>query len=82
MRCLRFRELESSVAGLVPDVDAPEGSGGVDLGLGACAVVGRVPEVEGIGEECGELEDEEPLEPDCGGEGGAGSCTGSRGGYC
>ena len=45
--------------------------------------MGLVPEVEGVGEECGVLVAEEVLEPELGGEaggsGGAGGATGGAG---
>ena len=61
----------------MPEVDAPEGSGfdcwvlasGVDFFL--------VPEVDGVGEECGLLVAGEPLESKLGGE--AGGCSGAGG---
>ena len=38
--------------------------------------LGRVPEVDRVGEECGELEEVELLESVCGGDAGAGSGAG------
>jgi hypothetical protein len=56
----------------VPEIDAPEGSGclcPVDAG---CVCLCLVPEVEGVGEECGVLEGVEVLESVSGGDAGAG----------
>ncbi len=36
---------------VVPDVDAPEGSGFVAGAFGADACLGRVPDVDGVGDE-------------------------------
>jgi hypothetical protein len=48
--------------GVVPEVDAPEGSGLVAVALGAEGCLGLVPEVEGVGEECGLLAEVELVE--------------------
>ncbi len=37
---------------MVPEVEAPEGSGFKAGAFGAEACLGRVPEVEGVGDEC------------------------------
>ncbi len=42
--------------------------------------LGLVPEVDRVGEECGELEEVELLESVCGGDAGAGSGAGAGGG--
>ncbi len=47
---------------MVPDVEAPDGSGLIGAGVVDWPITSRVPDVEGVGEECGELEEEEPLE--------------------
>ena len=47
---------------MVPEVDAPEGSGLVAVALGAEGCLGLVPEVEGVGEECGLLAEVELVE--------------------
>ncbi len=38
-------------SGVVPDVEAPEGSGFAAGAFGADACLGRVPEVDGVGDE-------------------------------
>jgi len=40
---------------VVPEVEAPEGSGLATVALGAEGGLGFVPEVEGVGDECGLL---------------------------
>jgi len=40
------------VGGVVPEVEAPDGSGFVVGAFGAVVCSGRVPEVEGVGDEC------------------------------
>ena len=40
---------------MVPEVEAPEGSGLATFALGAEGGLGFVPEVEGVGDECGLL---------------------------
>ena len=41
--------------GVVPEVEAPDGSGFVVGAFGAAVCLGRVPEVDGVGDECGLL---------------------------
>ena len=41
--------------GVVPEVEAPDGSGFVVGAFGATVCLGRVPEVDGVGDECGLL---------------------------
>ncbi len=41
--------------GVVPEVDAPDGSGFVVGAFRAAVCLGRVPEVDGVGDECGLL---------------------------
>ena len=41
--------------GVVPEVEAPVGSGFVVGAFGAVVCLGRVPEVDGVGDECGLL---------------------------
>ena len=60
------------VEDLVPDWEAPEGSGAFDFIISGCRCLGSVPEVEGVGEECTEVEEEEPLELVSGAATGAG----------
>ena len=43
------------VGGVVPEVEAPDGSGFAVDAFGAVGGLGRVPEVDGVGEECGLL---------------------------
>ena len=40
---------------MVPEVEAPDGSGFAVDAFGAVGGLGRVPEVDGVGEECGLL---------------------------
>ena len=40
---------------MVPEVEAPDGFGFVAGAFGAVVCLGRVPEVEGVGDECGLL---------------------------
>ena len=40
---------------MVPEVDAPDGSGFAVGAFGAAVDLGRVPEVDGVGDECGLL---------------------------
>ncbi len=47
---------------MVPEVEAPEGSGLATVALGAEGGLGFVPEVEGVGDECGLLAEVEPVE--------------------
>ncbi len=67
----------------MPEVQAPEGSGCSCRAIGGCNCLGLVPEVEGVGEECGMLVAGEVLKPELGGEagrsGGAGGATGGAG---
>jgi len=47
---------------VVPEVEAPEGSGLATVALGAEGCLGFVPEVEGVGDECGLLAEVELVE--------------------
>ena len=47
---------------MVPEVEAPEGSGLVTVAFGAEGCLGFVPEVEGVGDECGLLAEVELVE--------------------
>ncbi len=47
---------------MVPEVDAPDGSGLATVALVAEGCLGFVPEVEGVGEECGLLAEVELVE--------------------
>ena len=66
---------------MLPEVEAPEGSGLGCWVVGGCGCFGLVPEVEGVGEECGEFVAGDVLEPELGGEpGGVGGAGGATGG--
>jgi len=60
------------VGGVVPEVEAPDGSGLFEWVVAGWICLVLVPEVHGVGDECGELEEVEPpvLVPGC--EAGAG----------
>jgi len=62
--------------GVVPYVEAPEGSGCCCLAGCSCNCFGLVPKVEGVGDECGVLVAGEVLESELGGEAGAGGGAG------
>jgi len=63
---------------VLPEVEAPEGSGLGCWVVGGCGCFGLVPEVEGVGEECGEFVAGDVLEPELGGEpGGVGGAGGA-----
>ena len=47
---------------MVPEVEAPEGSGLAAVALGAEVCLDFVPEVEGVGDECGLLAEVELVE--------------------
>ncbi len=65
---------------VVPEVEAPDGSFWFELvGAGGVCLV-LVPEVDGVGDECGEFEEVEPLELVSAGDAGAGSGTGCAAG--
>ena len=49
---------------MVPEVEAPEGSGFTVGAFGAEVCLGRVPDVEGVSEECELLAVEELVEPE------------------
>jgi hypothetical protein len=75
--------LVAALGGVLPEVEAQEGSGCGCGAVGGCSCLGLVPEVEGVGEECGVLVAGEVLKPELGGEagvsGGAGGATGGAG---
>ena len=58
---------------MVPEVEAPDGSGFVVGAFGAVVCLGRVPEVDGVGDECGLLAVVELFEPESVGGVGAGA---------
>jgi len=68
------------VGGVVPDVEAPEGSGFVTGAFGKTACLGRVPDVEGVGEERELLVVVELFEPELGGATGVGAGAGGAAG--
>ncbi len=49
---------------MVPEVEAPEGSGFTVGAFGAEVCLGRVPDVDGVGDECGLLAVVELFEPE------------------
>ena len=61
------------VGGVVPEVEAPDGSGFVIGAFGTVVCLGRVPEVEGVGDECGLLAVVELVEPELAGGIGVGA---------
>ncbi len=61
---------------MVPEVEAPDGSGLFELVVAGLVCLGLIPEVDGVGDECGVLEEVEPLELVSGGDAGAGGGTG------
>jgi hypothetical protein len=47
---------------VVPEVEAPEGSGLAAVAFGTKVCLGRVPDVDGVGDECGLLAEVELVE--------------------
>jgi hypothetical protein len=64
----------------VPEVEAPEGSGCECWAFGSSVCFGLVPEVDGVGEECGLLVAGDLLEPVLVGETGGGAGAGGAAG--
>jgi hypothetical protein len=62
---------------VLSEVEAPDGSGVICSVTFGWLCFGRVPEVDGVGDECGELDEDESLE--LASDGGAGGATGSGG---
>ncbi len=60
----------------MPEVNAPVGSGVECFVTVGWLCSGRVPDVDRVGDECGELEEDEPLELVSVGGPGAGGCAG------
>ncbi len=66
---------------MVPEVEAPEWSGFTVGAFGAEVCLGRVPDVDGVGEECGLLVVVELVEPELAGIAGVGKgAEGAAGG--
>ncbi len=66
---------------MVPEVEAPEGSGFTVGAFGTEVCLGRVPDVDGVGEECGLLVVVELVEPELAGIAGVGEgAEGAAGG--
>ena len=65
---------------MVPDVEAPEGSGFVTGAFGKTACLGRVPDVDGVGDERELLAVVELFEPELGGATGGGTGAGGAAG--
>jgi hypothetical protein len=63
---------EAVVEAVVPDVDAPEGSVAFGFIVIGWRCLGCVPDVDGVVDECVELDEDEPLELISGGAAGAG----------
>ncbi len=61
---------------MVPEVEAPEGSGFTVGAFGAEVCLGRVPDVDGVGEECELLAVVELVEPELAGVAGVGAGAG------
>ena len=66
--------------GVVPEVEAPEGSGFAAVALGTEVCLGRVPDVDGVGNECGLLAVVELAEPVLAGVAGVGAGAGGAAG--
>jgi hypothetical protein len=64
----------------VPEVEAPEGSGLVDGAFGTEVCLGRVPDVDGVGDECGLLAVVELVVPVLAGVAGVGAGAGGAAG--
>ncbi len=79
-RCLKLCAFVALACGVVPDVEAPEGSGCCCWAGCGCDCFGLALKVEGVGDECGVLIAGKALElelvGDAGGSGGAGGATG------
>ncbi len=69
------------MGGVVPEVEAPDGSGLFELVFAGWVCLVLIPEVDGVGDECGEFDEVEPPESVSGGDAGAGGDTaGAAGG--
>ncbi len=80
-RCLKLCTFAALSCGVVPDVEAPEGSGCCCWAGCSCDCFGLAPDREGVGDECGVLVAGKLLEPELGGEaGGSGGGGGATGG--
>ncbi len=76
-RCRRKWALAS---GVVPEVEAPEGSGFAAVALGTEVCLGRVPDVEGVGNECELLAVVKLFEPELAGVAGVAGVGAGAGG--
>ncbi len=65
---------------MVPEVEAPEGSGCDCWAIGSGVCLGLVPKVDGVGDECGLLVAGEALGSELGGETGGSTGTGEAAG--
>ncbi len=65
---------------MVPEVEAPEGSGFTAGAFRAEVCLGRVPDVDGVGEECELLAVVELVEPELAGVAGVGAGAGEAAG--
>jgi hypothetical protein len=65
---------------VVPEVEAPEGSGFVAGAFVTNACLGLVPDVEGVGDECGLLAVVELVEPELAGAAAGGAAAGGAAG--
>ena len=65
---------------MVPEVEAPEGSGFTAGAFGAEVCLGRVPDVDGVGDECEPLAVVELVEPELAGVIGVGAGAGEAAG--
>ena len=66
--------------GVVPEVEAPEGSGLAAVAFGTEVCLGRVPDVDGVGDECGLLAVVELVVPVLAGVAGVGAGAGGAAG--
>jgi hypothetical protein len=77
---VRCRRKWAFAGGVVPEVEAPEGSGLAVFALGTEGGLGRVPDVEGVGDERGLLVVVELVEPVFAGVVGVGAGAGGAAG--
>jgi hypothetical protein len=77
---VRCRRKWALAGGVVPEVEAPEGSGLAVVAFGTEVCLGRVPDVEGVGDECRLLAMGELVEPVLAGVVGVGAGAGGASG--